>query len=213
MSQRLFIVGTRSFAAEVLDFARAAGLAPAGLLEASDSSRPGTTIHGLPVDWLDDFEPAPEDSAVVGTGDTDRREVTERLRARGWKLARLVHPAAHVSETSEVGDGAIVGPGVVVGAMSTIGGGAVIGRGALVGHHATIEELATLSPGANVAGNTVVAAGAFIGMGASVRDHVRVGAGAVVGMGAVVVGDVADGVEVRGVPARPVSAKKRAPAT
>jgi acetyltransferase-like isoleucine patch superfamily enzyme len=35
-----------------------------------------------------------------------------------------------------------------------------------------------------------------------VRDHVRVGDRAVVAMGAVVVGDVADDAEVRGVPAR-----------
>jgi sugar O-acyltransferase (sialic acid O-acetyltransferase NeuD family) len=205
MSGPLFIVGTRSFAAEVIDFARAAGFEPAGLLEAKDRSRPGTTIHGLPVRWLEEAEPAPGQLALIGTGDTDRSGVMERLHARGWGLARLVHPAAHVSETAEVEEGAIVGPGVVIGAMSRIGRGVVAGRGALVGHHTTIEQLATLNPGANVAGNTVVARGAVIGMGASVRDHVRVGTGAVVAMGAVVVGDVEDGADVRGVPARPVS--------
>lgn len=204
MSGSLFIVGTRSFAAEVADFARAAGFEPAGLLEAKDSSRPGSTIHDLPVGWLDDSSPSPGERAIVGTGDTDRREVTERLFARGWELATLVHPAAHVSPTTEIGPGSIVGPGVAVGAMSRIESGVVVGRGALIGHHTTIGTLATLSPGANVAGNTVIGAGTFIGMGAQVRDHLRVGDGATVAMGAVVVGDVADGDEVRGIPARSV---------
>ncbi|MGH2955424.1 MAG: acetyltransferase [Solirubrobacterales bacterium] len=200
----LFVVGTRTFAAEVLDFARAAGFEPAGLLEPREEDKPGTEVHDLPVRWLDDSEPPSADAlAIVGTGDSRRDEVTSRLRARGWPLATIVHPDARVSTTSAVGEGAIVAPGVVVGAMSSIGDGAVIGRGALVGHHTTIAELATLSPGANVAGNTAVGREAFIGMGALVRDHVRVGPGAVVAMGAVVVGDVESGIEVRGVPARP----------
>jgi acetyltransferase-like isoleucine patch superfamily enzyme len=41
----------------------------------------------------------------------------------------------------------------------------------------------------------------FVGMGAVVRDHVEIGASAVIAMGAVVVRDVAEGTQVRGLPA------------
>jgi acetyltransferase EpsM len=199
--RRLWIAGTRSFAAEVVGFARDAGLEPEGLLEPRERAKVGRQVHGLPVRWLDD--PAPEQHlALIGTGDEDRGPVAERLAAAGYGPAALIHPSAHLAGDAEVGDGALVAPGVVVGAAARIGGNAVLGRGSLVGHHALIGELVTLGPGANVAGNTTIEEGAFVGMGAVVRDHVTVGAGAVVAMGAVVIRDVPAGARVQGVPAR-----------
>jgi sugar O-acyltransferase (sialic acid O-acetyltransferase NeuD family) len=197
------VAGTRTFAAEVVDFAVDAGLEVVSLLEPFDDARVGTTIHDLPVIRLEDGPPSEGGTALVGTGENDRREVVRRLRAAGWEIVGLVHPHAHVGPSAHVDPEAVLGPGVVVGARSVIGAHAVLGRGALVGHHTEIGEYATLGPGSNVAGNTRVGAGAFVGMGAVVRDHLEVGADAVVAMGAVVVRDVPAGIEVRGVPARP----------
>lgn len=198
----LYIAGTRTFSAEVADFARDAGVEPAGLLEPFDRERAGTSIHGLLVGWLEETEPPPGATVLIGTGEPDRRELAERLAAGGWRPASFVHPTAHLAPSAEVGAGSIVGPGVVVGAMSRIGEQVVIGRGSLVGHHTEIEGFATLGPGANVAGNVRIGAGAFLGMAAVIRDHVEVGEGATVAMGAVVVGDVPAGTQVRGLPAR-----------
>ena len=197
----LLIAGTRSYAAEVAGFAADAGYTVAGLLEPYDDERVGTVIHGLPVTWLEDTSSEGR-MAVVGTGETARRPIVERLRSAGWSLCSVVHPTAHLSATSSLGTGVLVAPGVVVGAFSRIGDSVVVGRGALVGHHTEIGAYATLGPGANVAGNVLIAPDAYIGMGALVRDHVTVGEGAVVAMGAVVVGDVPPQVTVRGVPAR-----------
>jgi sugar O-acyltransferase (sialic acid O-acetyltransferase NeuD family) len=199
--RELWVVGTRTFAGEVGDFAEACGFHVRGLLEPYDRERVGTVIHGWPVEWLEEAAPA---VAVVGTGESDRRPIVERAAAAGWKLATLVHPGAHVSRRSSVGAGAVVGPGVVVGAFSAIGAHAMLGRGTLVGHHTVVEPFATLNPGVNVAGNVRVGTGAFLGMAAVVRDHVTVGAAAVVAAGAVVVADVEQSVQVRGVPARAV---------
>ena len=196
----IWIAGTRSFAAEVLGYARETGLEVAGLLEPRERANVGRTIHGLPVAWLDEAQAGA--AAVVGTGDADRREVAERLAAAGFAAVTIVHPAAHVPESVEVGDGSIVAPGVVIGAHTSIGRQVVVGRGSLIGHHTRIADHATLCPGANVAGNSELGEGAFLGMAAVVRDHVSVGAGAEVGMGAVVVSDVPEGASVRGIPAR-----------
>jgi sugar O-acyltransferase (sialic acid O-acetyltransferase NeuD family) len=198
--EELYIAGTRTFAGEVSDFARDANLSVAGLLEPTDPANMGKRIHGLPVRALED---APAHSAaIVGTGDTARREIVARLKEAGWRIATFVHPRAHLAPTTKIGEGVLIGPGVVVGAYSTIGDNVVVGRGVLIGHHTEVGSFATLGPGANVAGNVRVEHDAFLGMGAVVRDHVTVGASSVVAMGAVVVGDVPERASVRGVPAR-----------
>jgi sugar O-acyltransferase (sialic acid O-acetyltransferase NeuD family) len=200
----VYIAGTRTFAAEVVDFVRDAGLELTGLLEPYDRDRVGTTIHDQPVTWLEDTPRGDARLALVGTGEPARREIVDRLGRAGFQLATLVHPTAHVAPSATVGTGAMLGPGAVVGARSAIDDHAVLGRGALVGHHTEIGPFATLGPGANVAGNARVGPDAFIGMAAAVRDHVNVGAGAIVAMGAVVVADVPDRAQVRGVPAQAV---------
>jgi UDP-3-O-[3-hydroxymyristoyl] glucosamine N-acyltransferase len=184
---RLYVVGTHSFATEVVDFAAETGLEIAGLLEPFDRSRIGATIHDLPVSWLEETGAA---RALVGTGERSRRLIVGRLRAAGWTIDGLVHPKAHVARSSAVGNGAIVAPGVVVGARSRIGEHVVLGRGALVGHRTEVEAFATVSPGANVADHVRIGKDAFIATAAVVGDHVTVGASAVVAVGAVVLADV-----------------------
>jgi acetyltransferase EpsM len=198
----LFVAGTRTFAAEVAGYAEEIGFSVTGLLEPYERSRTGGTIHGYPVSWLDETQPQGR-AAVVGTGETDRRPIVERLTEAGWSTATLVHPAAHVAASSTVGSGAIVAPGVVIGAYSQIGDYAVVGRGTLVGHHTRIGPFVTLGPGVNVAGNVDIESDVFVGMAAAVRDHVTIGRAAIVGMGALVLADVAPGIQVRGAPARP----------
>jgi sugar O-acyltransferase (sialic acid O-acetyltransferase NeuD family) len=192
------VIGTRSFSAEVADFAEAAGFLVERLLEPYARDRVDERIHGYPVVWL---EEAPPGLAVVGTGERSRREVVARALAAGFQFPPVVHPEAHISRTSSVGVGALIGPGVVIGARASVGEHAVLGRGALVGHHTRIGAFATLNPGVNVAGNVVVEEDAFIGMAAIVRDHTRIGASATVGAGALVLRDVVAGSDVRGLPA------------
>ena len=184
---RLYVVGTRSFAVEVVDFAAETGLEIAGLLEPFDRTRVGTTIHDLPITWLEETGAA---RVLVGTGERSRRLIVGRLRAAGWTIDGLVHPKAHVARSSSVGKGAIVAPGVVVGARTRIGEHVVLGRGALVGQQTEVGAFATVGPGANVAGNVRIGEDASIGTAAVVLDHVTVGASAVVGAGAVVLADV-----------------------
>lgn len=196
---RLYVVGTRSFAAEIAEFAEDGGFDVVGLLEPYEEERAGSEIHGLPVSWLEATEPT--FPVAIATGERSRREIVARVVEAGFELATLVHPRAHVSRRATIGSGTVIAPGVVVGAHARIGENVLLARGVLVGHHTTIGPFATLNPGANVAGNVDVGADAFLAMGAVVRDHVRIGPAAVVAAGAVVVRDVPAGLEVRGVPA------------
>src|SRR5215210_4366807 len=102
----IHVAGTGSFALEITEYARAAGVKVVGLVELQDPARVGTTIHGLPVRAADD----PPDGgalAVVGAGG-DRLGHWDRLAPHGWRPGTVVHPGAHVSTSAQLGAGGVV---------------------------------------------------------------------------------------------------------
>ncbi len=129
-----------------------------------------------------------------------RRAAVVAVGPARW--ATVVHPRAWVSPSAAVGRGAVVLAGAIVNTGADVGDHAIVNTHAVVEHDARIGALSHVAPGATIGGGTVIGEGTVIGLGAVVRDHVRIGDRAIVAMGAVVVGDVADGAEVRGVPAR-----------
>lgn len=197
----IHVAGTGSFALEVTEWARDAGMQVAGLVELQDPGRVGTEIHGLPVRAAHE-PPEAGALAVVGAGG-DRLVLWSMLGDSGWRPATVIHPGAHVSPSAAVGEGCLVAPGAVIGAASELGDHVLVSRGALVGHHVVLDSGVVLNPGANVAGHARVGKRAAIGMGALVADHIEVGADAVIAAGAAVVRDVEPGIRVQGVPARP----------
>jgi acetyltransferase-like isoleucine patch superfamily enzyme len=60
----------------------------------------------------------------------------------------------------------------------------------------------TISPGSNIAGRVSIGEGAYVSIGAIVLDRMTIGSHSVIGAGAVVTKDVAERVQVMGVPAR-----------
>jgi sugar O-acyltransferase (sialic acid O-acetyltransferase NeuD family) len=199
--RELFVAGTGSFAAEISDWASAAGVRVLGLIEMLDDRRIGSRIHGLPVVGLD--PPHADASAVLGLGG-DRREAWSRLEERAWTAAAVVHPAASLARDLRLGAGVTIGPLAVVGAGTALEEHVIVSRGALIGHHVRVGAFATLNPGVNVGGSAAIGAEAFIGMGATVVNGTTVAARAVIGAGALVLTDVDADTRVQGVPARAV---------
>lgn len=197
--REIYLAGTGTFAAEVAAWAHDAGIRVLGLVELEDESRVGTAFHGLGAIAI--ATPAPGAHAVVALGG-DRRALTARLTEAGWQPAGLVHPSAQVATSARIDPAATIGPHCVVGAESVVGPGAILNRGALVGHHVNVGEYATLNPGVNVGGNTSIGRSAFIGIGATIVNGTKIGSDAVVAAGALVLGKVAPGTRVQGVPAR-----------
>jgi sugar O-acyltransferase (sialic acid O-acetyltransferase NeuD family) len=196
----VFIAGTGTFAAEIADWARAAGLSVAGLVELFDDSNIGATRHGLDVSGprLD------RAGARIGLGfGGSRRAGWEVLSGLGWSPAGVVHPAAVLAADVQLGDGATIGPLAVVGAASVIGAHALVSRGALVGHHVDVGAFSVLNPGTNIGGNSTIGEDVFVGIGATVVNGCSIGPRSVVAAGAVVLDDVAADTRVQGLPARP----------
>ena len=196
----VFVAGTGSFAAEIADWARAAGARVVGLVEMLDPARVGDDRYGVPVYGLGSARPGSK--AVLGIGG-DRRARWAQLADCGWRAATIVHPASCLASDVRLADGATIGPLAVVGTGTEIGEHVIVSRGALVGHHVRVGPFATLNPGVNVGGNSTIEGGAFLGMGATIVNGTTVGAGAVIAAGAVVLRDVEPSARVQGVPARP----------
>lgn len=142
---------------------------------------------------------------VVAAGwPTSRRALQARVAGCGLEAATLVHPTATLGRGVVLGVGAVVMAGVHLSPMARVGDHACLSNHAVVGHDAVLGDFAGIMPAGVLSGDTVVGAGATIGANATVLEGRTVGAGAMVGAGAVVVHDVADGVTVVGVPARPI---------
>ncbi len=145
------------------------------------------------------------DGVVVAIGNNQiRLDLLTQLRQAGAKVVSILHPKACISGSADVGVGTVALAGVVVNADAVIGSGAILNTACSVDHDCILGEAVHISPGAHLAGDVRVGDRSWVGIGASVRQGVRIGSGAMVGAGAAVVSDVADGLTVVGVPARPL---------
>ena len=177
----------------------------------------GQQLCGLPIrggdEKLSDLKAEGVDGFVVGLGGTGDNEPRRRLflNAQGVGLRPMTvrHPSAICSTSAHVGEGTVLLAGSVVGARTTVGRNVIINSGAIVEHDGHIGDHVHIASGAVLASTVTVEEGAHIGAGAVVRQSIRVGAGAIVGAGAVVVRDVRPGQTVVGVPAQPLSDRRR----
>ena len=208
--RRLVIIGAGGHGRETLDVVDALNaVRPSfevvGFVATGDPS-PEVERRGIPfLGGPDVLAGVPADiDAVIAIGDgAVRRRIDAALLAEGRRSAVLVHPLASVASDNRLGPGVVMAAGARVTTNVTLGRHVHLNVNAVASHDVVVGDYATLSPGVLLNGGTVVGAGAFLGTGAIVVPGCRVGADAVVGAGAVVVDDVAPGVTVVGVPARP----------
>jgi sugar O-acyltransferase (sialic acid O-acetyltransferase NeuD family) len=200
----LLLLGDGRFAVETLEIAEAVGeFSPLGFVNSLTRPKPGATIEGLPVFWIDDvpFDPA-ECEVVCTVVSTERLPFIKIMRSRGYRFASLVHPFSNASRRAHIGSGCIVNAGVVIGSNAVLGDYTIANRGALIGHDDQIGSCCTIGPGANIAGNVEIGDGAFIAQGAVILEGIKIGRGAVVGAGAIVLQDVRPNDMVAGIPAK-----------
>jgi sugar O-acyltransferase (sialic acid O-acetyltransferase NeuD family) len=140
---------------------------------------------------------------AIGRAST-RLALLSRFREQGMKIATIIHPHASVSSETRIDSGTIVVSGAVVNIGSSVGTGCIINTGCSVDHDCILAAGVHVCPGSRLAGDVHVGAQSWIGIGAVVRQGIRIGMNVTVGAGAAVVADVADGLTVVGLPARPL---------
>jgi serine O-acetyltransferase len=125
--------------------------------------------------------------------------VKASLQARGVPLLpRIAHRLAMIVAQISIGDPVIVAPGLYL-----IHGQVVVDGLVEIGADTTIGPFVTIGLRAGDVRGATIGAGVSIGTGAKLIGPVTIGDGAQIGANAVVVSDVAAGVTVAGVPARP----------
>lgn len=208
---RVLGLGAGGHAAVMVEALRAAyaGAELVGLLD-PDPALAGTTVAGFEVlggdGELGRLRAAGVSHAFVGVGAvraSDRRARCYELLVReGFVVLTVVHPAAYVSPSAQLGSGAAILPGAVVQARAELAVNVLINSRAVVEHDCRIGEHVHVASGAVLAGGVVVGPRSHVGAGAVVRERIEIGADATVGAGAVVVAPVPTGAVVVGNPAR-----------
>ncbi|CAH0133121.1 MULTISPECIES: NeuD/PglB/VioB family sugar acetyltransferase [unclassified Microbacterium] len=201
----LILLGGGGHARSVLAALLAAGESVRGYLAPEPS--PDWSLPYLgDDDVLDGLDPA-DVRIVNGLGSiastAARRRLHDHTIARGFTVVGVIHPRAIVDPEASIDPSAQVLAGAIVSAGATIDVDAIVNSGAIVEHDCIVEAHAHVSPGAVLGGEVRIGGGAHIGLGSRVLQGLTIGSGSVVGAGAVVISDVAPGVTVVGVPARP----------
>jgi len=214
MRELVLIWGAGGHGKVVADLVRAAGHAVVGYADADQAKWGAAVEPGGATVVISEAElvqlldqdgggslPCRATAIALALGDNDTRLRCARRAARALMPA-LVHPAATVSESAQLGPGTVVFAGAVVNAAATIGSAAIINSAAVVEHDCTVGDGAHIAPGAVLTGGVNVGQSALVGARAVVLPGVTIEAGALIGAGSVVVGDVKAGMVVAGVPAR-----------
>lgn len=205
----LLIWGAGGHAKVVADAARASGWTVFGFLD-EDATRHQRSFYGSEVLGGSDFLTSPRTDrahcvfVAIGGNSARSRCIATAVRA-GYAVPVLIHPAAVVSPTAQLGHGTIVMAGAIVQAGTRIGAGGIVNTGASVDHDCILGSCVHIAPGARLTGQIEVGDETLIGVGAVVIPRIRIGNRCTVGAGAVVIADVLDDQTVVGVPARTVS--------
>lgn len=204
MADKLIVFGSGGHAKVVVEavFARTPGREI--ILFDDRGAIDGRTIFGIGVsggrEQLQTVRNAP---VALGVGDNQARfEIMSWLIDHGHSLQAVLHPAAIVAASVEIGPGAFVGAGAVAIADARINAGAIINTSASVDHDCIVGEAAHIAPGARLCGNVEVGARTLVGVGSAVRPGTTICADAVVGAGAVVIADIVKAGTYVGNPAR-----------
>ena len=154
--------------------------------------------------WI---ESCPEPKAVcgvvaIGHCGPDRVNLLRLFQEHGLSTQAVVDKHAHVSATSQLGNGVQVLPFALVAANCFIGDACIINHRASVDHECVLREGVHVAPGAILCGCVSVGVDVFIGAGAIILPRLVIGDRVTIGAGAVVTKDVPSGVTVVGNPAK-----------
>ncbi|MCW5641935.1 MAG: acetyltransferase [Rhodoferax sp.] len=166
----------------------------------------GTLMLGCRIETpvLGQLPPHGQVHAAIGDNAARQRLLeASGIAADLWLV--VCHPAAVLAASARIGAGSFFAAQSVTGPNASIGRSVIVNHGAVVDHDCQVGHFSHIAPRASLGGGARVGQGVLVGAGAVILPGVTIGDRAVVGAGAVVLADVAPGITVTGVPARPTN--------
>lgn len=170
---KLLIYGSRDFARLVKDIARQLDYEFVGYI---DDFYTGGDIVGTYEEVKKNYLPESVYIVIaVGYNDLQARwNIYQKVTADKYTVPSLIHPAAYVRNTENIGRGAIVMARSVIDQNARLDELTVAWPGVVVNHDSCIRYGTFLSPGVIVCGFVNVGPLSFIGANAVVVDHVDI---------------------------------------
>jgi UDP-3-O-[3-hydroxymyristoyl] glucosamine N-acyltransferase len=183
-SQPIAILGAGGHAAHCIEILRAAGTSE--LRAFDDAAPPGSTVLGVAVLGTIRDAFALASYAVVAIGSAAaRKAIANEWLVSGNELVSVLHPAAAVAASAQVGRGCVLGACAVIDAHAELGDGVIVDACATVAHDARVGSWVHLESGARVLPGAVVGSSTKIGANAVVMRNAVVPEGADVPPGTV----------------------------
>lgn len=194
--KKLAVIGQGGHGRVIRDSAAAAGLW-SEIVFFDDKLDAAHTIAALRDKDTEEFDVA------IGIGATEPRlRLANEFSALGFPLPAVIHPAAVISPSAQIGDGTVVMAGAVINTDCRIGRLCIINTGATVDHDCVLGDAVHIAPGAHLAGTVHVGDRSFLGTGAVVRNNMVIGSDVTAGAGSVIVKNIESNRKVMGNPAR-----------
>ncbi|MGO4870478.1 MAG: acetyltransferase [Roseiarcus sp.] len=221
MARALFgLIGAGGFGREVIPYARAqlADQIAAGDAELAfvvEGPKPAPAVDGTSVLTMEEFRDWRGERFfnVAIAASQPRMRIVDFCITEGMRPFSIRCQNAVVSDTCEIGEGAILCAFVTITANAKIGRFFHANIYSYVAHDCIIGDFVTLAPRVSCNGNVHIEDHAYVGTGAVIREGspgrpTIISRRAIIGMGAVVTRSVEQGCTVVGNPARPIGEKR-----
>jgi sugar O-acyltransferase (sialic acid O-acetyltransferase NeuD family) len=154
---------------------------------------------------VEDYQIQRDDVFVCALGDVHAKaKYIEIIRNKGGRFMTLIHPAAIVYDTAEIGEGVVVSPYCMISANVKIEEFTTIQPFCNFGHDAHIGKFCAIESYTFLGGFAQIGDYVTLHTRATILPRVKVGDNAIVGAGSVVIKNVKPNISVFGVPARKI---------
>lgn len=176
----MFIFGTSTLSEIVMDVCAAIGTPIEGFFDDFRDKGPfaGAEILGGMDKLLQDAGTYRSAGVFVAIGENTRREeIYTRLENAGFFLPQIVHPAACVERSAEIGPGNLVLGAAYLGTKTRLGKGNLIFPGVCFSHHNRVGDFNFFGPNATVGGYTRMGGRCHVGMGSVIKPYIEIESG------------------------------------